>query len=91
MATIHIKKTHSQDMEHARAHANETVEDLASKFGVKYQWEGDTVRFKGAGAKGFMSIDHGLVEVKMELSFMLRPFKSRIEQEITKHLADFSS
>lgn len=91
MATIHIKKSHNQDMAHARTHADETVEALADKFGVKYQWDGDTVKFKGAGAKGYMSIDHGQVEVKMELSFMLRPFKSRIEDEINRHLVDFSS
>lgn len=78
-------------MDHAHAYANEIAEDLSTRFGVNYQWEGSTVKFKGAGAKGYMSIDHGHVEVRMDLSFMLRPFKSRIEQEINRHLDDFCS
>lgn len=91
MSTIHIKQSHSEDQAHARQHANETVEALAEKFGMKYHWEGDTVNFSGAGAKGFMSVLPGQVEVKIELNLMLRAFKGKIEQEITKHLADFAS
>lgn len=91
MSTIHIKQAHSEDQAHARQHANETVEALADKFGMKYQWQEDTVKFSGAGAKGFMSVAPGVVEIKIELSLMLRPFKGKIEQEITKHLADFAA
>ena len=89
MSAIHITRSHNQDLEHAKAYADDIAKSLSEKFGVKYQWQDMTVKFKGAGAKGSMNIEHAHVEVNMELSFMLRPFKGKIEQEINRQLDDF--
>jgi len=89
MATIHITRAHNQGLDHARTYATEIVEDLSEKFGIKYQWDGDTVRFKGAGAKGFMAIEDASLELKIDLNFVLSAFKSRIEQELEAHLKTF--
>jgi putative polyhydroxyalkanoate system protein len=89
MSAIHITRSHNQDLDHAKAYAEEIAESLSEKFGVKYQWQNMTIKFKGAGAKGSMNIEHSHVEVNMDLNFMLRPFKGRIEQEINRHLDEF--
>ncbi len=89
MATITKSRSHKHDLEHARASAEKVAEHLAERFGVKYHWEGDTLRFKGAGAKGGMTLVPGQLDLHMELGFMLRPLKSRIEQEMDKYLDEF--
>lgn len=89
MSVVRISRDHTQGIESARSHADQIVDQLSEKFGINYRWDGDTVNFKGAGAKGFMSISSTHVELKIELSFMLRPFKSRIEQEVNQNLDDF--
>ncbi|TNC81612.1 MAG: poly(3-hydroxybutyrate) depolymerase [Oleiphilus sp.] len=91
MSVIQLSRAHDQDLAHAKAYAEEIAQSLSEKFGVKYQWDDLIVSFKGAGAKGYLSIADQHVEVRMELSFMLRPFKGRIEQEINRHLDEFCS
>lgn len=86
MSEIRVNRTHNLALEQARALAEELVQNLAQEFGVKYQWEEDTVKFKGAGAKGHMTVRSENVELKMELGFMLRPFKGKIENSIKRRL-----
>lgn len=89
MATISKSRTHTHEMDHARKSAEAIVQHLADHFGVKYHWDADTLRFKGAGAKGFMTLLPGRLELKMELGFMLLPLKSRIEREMDQYLDEF--
>lgn len=39
-----------------------------------------------AGVKGQLTIDHNDLHIHLELGMLLRPFKSRIEQEIHSQL-----
>ena len=91
MGKIHIIKSHKQDIETARQHVEETAVSLAQRFGAKYHWDQDKVLFKGAGVKGYLAIESDHIEVKMELSFMLTAFKSKIEQEINSRLEAINS
>ncbi len=86
MSVIRVNRTHSLALDEARKLAEELVVNLAQEFGVKYHWEDETVRFKGAGAKGHMTVLSGRVELKMELGFLLNPFKGKIEKSITRRL-----
>lgn len=91
MAKIIIERAHGRGLEAARAEAEVLAEDLAEKFGMKYRWSGETLEFKGSGAKGEMHCAADEISLYMELSFVLRPFKTRIEQEIHKYLDEFAS
>jgi len=86
MSEIRVNRTHHLALEQARGLAEELVANLAQEFGVKYHWEDDTVKFKGAGAKGHMTVLPERVELKMELGFLLRPFKGKIENSIKRRL-----
>jgi len=86
MSVIRMSRTHKLDELEARKLADEVVNDLSNEFGVKHHWEGDTVKFKGAGAKGRMSLTPGVVDLKMELSFLLSPLKTKIENSIKRRL-----
>ncbi|MBL3555704.1 MULTISPECIES: polyhydroxyalkanoic acid system family protein [Marinobacter] len=86
MSVIDVHRAHSLDKDHARQAAETLAEDLSKQFDVNYQWEGDHLRFKRSGVKGHLNITDTDLHVHLELGMMLRPFKSRIEQEIHSQL-----
>jgi putative polyhydroxyalkanoate system protein len=86
MSTIDVHRSHSLDKEHARQAAETLAKDLSSQFGVDYRWEGDVMKFKRSGVKGQLELSSDDLHVHLELGLMLRPFKSRIEQEIHSQL-----
>lgn len=82
MSVIDVHRTHTLDKSHAREAAETLARDLSSQFQIEYQWEGDRLAFKRSGAKGHLNITSDELYVHLELGMLLRPFKSRIEQEI---------
>lgn len=86
MSVIDVHRPHSLDKEHAREAAETLAKDLSEQFDVNYQWEGDLLKFKRSGVKGQMTLNHADLHIHLELGMMLRPFKSRIEQEINSQL-----
>ncbi|MBS3803458.1 MAG: polyhydroxyalkanoic acid system family protein [Oleiphilaceae bacterium] len=90
MSTIDVRQPHSLDHDHARHAAELLAQDLAKEFDVDYKWDGDVIRFKRSGAKGYMDVTEQTLHVHLELGLMLRPFKSRIEDEIKNKLVEVS-
>ncbi|WP_339800585.1 polyhydroxyalkanoic acid system family protein [uncultured Marinobacter sp.] len=86
MSSIEVRRTHSLDQSHARDAAEELAKDLSQKFDVDYHWEGDLLRFHRSGVKGQLDISPEDIHVHLELGMMLRPFRSRIEDEIHSQL-----
>ena len=86
MSVIDIHRAHSLDKEHAREAAETLAKDLSKQFDVNYQWEGDLLKFRRSGVKGQLDISENDLHIRLELGLMLRPFKSRIEQEIHSQL-----
>lgn len=91
MSVITVNRQHTLEFDEVKAIAEEVVVNLAEEYGVKYHWENETVKFKGAGAKGKMMLSTTTVDLKMELSFLLTPFKSKIENNITRRLDELLS
>ena len=89
MSVIRMTREHQLPLSDAKQSAEAIVVNLAEEFGVKYHWEDDTVKFKGAGAKGYLTVMSEKVDMKMELGFLLMPFRARIEKEMIKYLDDF--
>lgn len=89
MSVISVQRDHKRGLDAARDEAELIAQDLSKKFGINYRWESHELKFKGAGAKGKMSCFADSLSIKLELGFMLRPFKSRIEQEIHEYLDEF--
>ena len=86
MSVIQISREHTLTDEQAKQIAEDMVVNLAQEFGVKYHWEGDTVKFKGAGAKGHLTLLPQQVDLRMELGFLLIPLKSKIQAAIVRRL-----
>ncbi|MCL7943304.1 MULTISPECIES: polyhydroxyalkanoic acid system family protein [unclassified Marinobacter] len=86
MSVIDVHRAHSLDKDHARQAAETLAQDLSKQFDVNYQWEGDHLSFKRSGVKGHLNLTESDLHIHLELGLMLRPFKSRIEQEIHSQL-----
>lgn len=91
MAVIEKSRNHDLNPEQAKAAAEGVVVHFADKFGAKYEWKGETVTFKGAGAKGQMTVYVDRVELRLELGLMLRPLGKKIENSVDKYLDEFCS
>ncbi len=86
MSVIDITRHHTLKHDDAIATAEDLAKSLSERFDVAYSWQGDTLTFKRSGAKGKLTVAPTQIHVKMELGFLVRPFKGRIEQEIHNHL-----
>lgn len=86
MSVIKVVREHHLSHEEVKKVAEEVVVSLAQEFGVKYHWEEDTVRFKGAGAKGRMILLPSALDLKIELGFLLVPLKGKIEKNVVRRL-----
>lgn len=86
MSVIDVHRPHALDREHAREVAETLAKDLSQQFDMNYRWDGDVMEFKRSGVKGHLNISPSDLHVHLELGMLLRPFKSRIEQEIHSQL-----
>jgi putative polyhydroxyalkanoate system protein len=91
MSVIYIRRSHTLDKEHARSAAETLAKDLSQQFDVSYRWDGDVLRFKRSGVKGQLTIEHSALHMHLELGLLLRPFKSKIEQEIHAQLDELTN
>jgi putative polyhydroxyalkanoate system protein len=86
MATIDIRRTHSIGKDAARKAAEGVAEKLKEKLSVTYKWEGDDLRFQRTGASGRIRVTDTEVHVEVELGFLLKPMKGKVEQKVHQYL-----
>jgi len=86
MSKIHVKKNHRLGLEQALKDAEQLALMLAERFDAKYEWNGNTLRFHRTGVKGFLAVTEDALEINVELSLLMRPFKSVVEREIHNYL-----
>jgi putative polyhydroxyalkanoate system protein len=87
MADIHIKRPHKFNREDVRNRVQKAASDLSQKYGVKSEWKGqDHLAFSATGVKGGIDIKDSEVEVKIELGFLARALKGKIEEGVNKAL-----
>jgi putative polyhydroxyalkanoate system protein len=86
MATIHIKCAHALGKQAARSSAEAIAQQLKNELQASYNWKGDYLEFSCPGASGCIRVSDASVEVEVDLSFLLRPLKGKIEREIEQQL-----
>lgn len=89
MSVIHKTRSHSLSLDVARESAEEIARELSAKYGIRYEWVGSSIHFKGAGAKGWLSVHHAQMEIEIELSLLLRPVKRAIEGAVERYLDQY--
>ena len=85
MATIEISRTHALGKDEAKNRTNTVLEKMKSSQGIQGTWSGDTFNITKPATGTFMVTDT-LVQIAIDLPFMLRPLKGTIEQRINQEL-----
>jgi putative polyhydroxyalkanoate system protein len=91
MATIDIRRSHALTMDLVRQRAEELAKDMEAKLGIRWRWEGDSIKFDAPsgmakGASGAVICDSANVRVEVDLPFLLRPMKGTVEGKINSKL-----
>lgn len=91
MSTIDITRAHTLPIDQAKKKAEDLASGMASRFGIAWKWEGDTIRFDAPdgmakGTKGAVTVSEKDVRVAIDLPFMLKMMKGTIESKIKEKL-----
>lgn len=86
MPNIDIRHVHSLSHAKARKAVQEVAEKLAERFGVDYDWDGDTLNFARSGVDGKIDLAPKSLRVTANLGFLMSAFKGPIESEIKRVL-----
>ena len=88
MSRIDVHAFHSLSREEAQEAADDLAGDLAEKFEIDYGWTGDHIHFERPGVNGMITVRENEIHIKARLGMMLAFLKPRIENEITRYLAE---
>jgi putative polyhydroxyalkanoate system protein len=86
VAGFRLTKPYTMPKEELREAADGLARQLEAQHGVRYQWQGDTVRIKGAGVEGQLSIDGGVVDVSVRLGLLASAFQGILKSEVQRYL-----
>ena len=93
MATIDISRPHSLSKDDAKKRAEELAKSMEAKLDLKWKWEGDHIRFEapsGAakGTTGTVEVSDSSVRVQIDLPFLLRVLKGKVESKVNEKLTE---
>lgn len=86
MPKIAIHRPHQLSLTQARAVVDQVALRMREKFGMRGQWQGDTLSFSRPGVSGTIAVASDAIQVNAELGMMLAPLKGLVEQEIHRKL-----
>ncbi|QSX77790.1 polyhydroxyalkanoic acid system family protein [Agrilutibacter solisilvae] len=86
MPSIDILHEHSLPHAKARKAVQEVADKLSERFGIQYDWAGDTLNFSRAGVDGKIALAGTNLRVTADLGFLMSAFKGPIESEIRRVL-----
>ncbi len=91
MATIDVTRAHTLPKDEAKKRAEELAKSMQEKFSLDWKWEGDSIKFdatRGAakGTKGQVVVTDKEVRVEIDLPFLLRVLKGKVESKVNEKL-----
>lgn len=91
MATIDMRRKHSMTREQTRAKAEELARSMEEKLGIRWRWEGESIKFDtpaGAakGTSGEVAVSDSEVRVLIDLPLLLRAIKGMVEGKVKEKL-----
>lgn len=72
----------------ARKAVQEVADKLSERFGIDYEWAGDTLNFARSGVDGKIDLSPNQLRVTANLGFLMSAFKGPIESEIRRVLQE---
>lgn len=86
LAMIDIRRKHSLSREQARARADELASNIKNSFELDYHWEGESLYFERTGVDGVLEVLDAEIRITIQLSWLMRPIKGRLEEEIRRYM-----
>jgi putative polyhydroxyalkanoate system protein len=91
MATIDVRRSHALPKEEAKKRAEQLASTMQQRFELDWRWEGDRIVFdapRGAakGTKGTVDVGDKEVRVQIDLPFLLRMLKGKVESKVNEKL-----
>lgn len=91
MATIDIRRAHTLAKDEAKRRAEDLAKSMGDKLGLTWRWDDDHIRFEapsGAakGTTGTVEVTDSVVRVQIDLPFLLRVLKSKVESKVNEKL-----
>jgi putative polyhydroxyalkanoate system protein len=86
MATITISHPHSKTTDTVRQLIQGLEREMASQFGLKVTWSGNSAAIKRRWLSGKVAIDTNQVRIDVELRYGLSPLKGTVERRIREEL-----
>ena len=82
MPDITLVENHTLSKEEARAVAQKVADQMAADYEMTYAWEGEVLAFRRSGFSGTLALTESQVQLDIDLGFMLKGFKTKIEQQV---------
>lgn len=79
---IAIRRHHDLGLTKAKRLAQTLARRLQNEFGGTYAWKGNELHFERPGVSGCATVTKDSVQIRVEVGFLLRPLRARIEREI---------
>ena len=86
MADIDITRVHNLGLASARDAADRMAADLARKFDLKGDWDGNVLHFQRPGVSGSLAITAKDLHIAVTLGFLLKAMKGSIERAVLHEL-----
>ena len=91
MAGFQIRKAHNMGKDALREAAEGLARELENAHGVRAQWIGDSVRIRGSGIDGRLTLGEDDLLVSVELGLLASPFKATLRNEVQRFLDEYVS
>jgi putative polyhydroxyalkanoate system protein len=91
MATVDIRRSHSLTKDEAKKRAEDLAKGLQQKLDLQWQWQGDVIVFQAPsgpakGTTGSVEVSDSSVRVQVDLPFLLRVLKGKVESKVNEKL-----
>jgi len=82
MPDIELVRSFSLPLAIAKSRVQKTVEELDAEYGLRSDWEDNTLRFDRTGLQGEIHVSHSEIRLHVNLSFLLKPLKAELTARI---------
>jgi len=87
MPKVLITQTHSLPVATVKEKVEKLSQDLGTQYGINSKWVTDSkAEVERSGVSGSITISTNQVVVDLDLSFLLSPLKSKVEEQIKQEL-----
>ncbi len=81
-----MHRKHALGVAKAKKAVDKVAKHIRERFEIEAEWNRNTLEFSRSGVDGEIAVTVDSVSVHADISWLLLPIKSAIEQEISRYL-----